>query len=132
MKKLNNILKISFHLVNSTLILLYLYPGSIFGYIVYGDFSKQPEITGDFLISFNHFCTFIFLSSLGIFAYQNTYRISILIKYLFLISIILELTHITIPQRAFELKDLLGNISGVILVIIIYKLKKKYVQSKKS
>ena len=73
------------------------------------------------------FYAFIFLSTLGIFAYQNSYRIGILIKYLFLISIILELTHIVIPQRGFELKDLLGNISGVILVIIFYKLKKKYV-----
>ncbi len=126
MKKLNNISKISFHLVNLTLILLYLYPGSIFGYIVYSDFSIHPQITRDFLISSNHFYAFIFLSTLGIFAYQNSYRIGILIKYLFLISIILELTHIVIPQRGFELKDLLGNISGVILVIIFYKLKKKY------
>jgi len=126
MKKLNNISKISFHLVNLTLILLYLYPGSIFGYIVYSDFSTHPQITRDFLISSNHFYAFIFLSTLGIFAYQNSYRIGILIKYLFLISIILELTHIVIPQRGFELKDLLGNISGVILVIIFYKLKKKY------
>ena len=126
MKKLNNISKISFHLVNLTFILLYLYPGSIFGYIVYSDFSIHPQITRDFLISSNHFYAFIFLSTLGIFAYQNSYRIGILIKYLFLISIILELTHIVIPQRGFELKDLLGNISGVILVIIFYKLKKKY------
>tara|TARA_B100001173_G_C15940543_1_gene526897 strand:- start:370 stop:753 length:384 start_codon:yes stop_codon:yes gene_type:complete len=126
MKKLNNISKISFHLVNLTFILLYLYPGSIFGYIVYSDFSIHPQITRDFLISSNHFYVFIFLSTLGIIAYQNSYRIGILIKYLFLISIILELTHIVIPQRGFELKDLLGNISGVILVIIFYKLKKKY------
>ena len=127
MKKLNNILKIGFHLVNSTLILLYLYPGSIFGYILYSNLSIQPQISRDFLISSNHIYAFIFLSTLGIFAYRNSYRIGILIKYLFLISIILELAHIVIPQREFELEDLLGNISGVILVIIIYKLKKKYV-----
>ena len=47
MKKLNNISKISFHLVNLTLILLYLYPGSIFGYIV----RKSEKIKKNFFLS---------------------------------------------------------------------------------
>ena len=44
----------------------------------------------------------------------------------FLLSIILELFHIFIPNRAFELRDLFGNIIGVIVVVIVYKIKKKY------
>ena len=50
-----------------------------------------------------------------------------LISYLFLLSIILELFHFIIPNREFEISDLFGNILGVIFVIIIYKVKDKYV-----
>ena len=69
---------------------------------------------------------FIILSSLGIFAYQNTKKIKFLIVYLFFLSIILELFHLIIPNRGFEWSDLFGNIVGVIFVIIIYKVKNKY------
>jgi len=129
MKKQNYVLIASFHLINLILILFYLYPGSIFGYVVYGDFTKQPEIAKDFVISSNHFFVFIFLSTLGMLAYSNSNKINIMIKYLFSISIILELMHIIIPQRTFEVKDLLGNILGIVLIIGIYKFKKKYVQN---
>jgi hypothetical protein len=47
--------------------------------------------------------------------------------YLFFLSIILGLFHLIIPNREFEMSDLFGNIIGVILVIIIYKVKDKYV-----
>ena len=127
MKKQNYVLIVSFHLINLILILFYLYPGSIFGYVVYGDFTKQPEIARDFVISSNHFFVFIFLSTLGMLAYSNSNKINIMIKYLFSISIILELMHIIIPHRTFEVKDLLGNILGIVLIIGIYKFKKKYV-----
>jgi len=127
MKKLNNILIVSFHLVNLILISFYLYPGSILGHIVYDDFTKQPEIVKGFIISLNHFFTFCFLSTLGILAYRSSNKINILIKYLLSISIILELIHIVIPQRAFEVEDILGNILGTISIIAIYKFKKKYV-----
>ena len=127
MKKLDNILIIIFHLINVVLISIYLYPGSIFGCFLYQDCNLQPQITRDFLISSNHFYAFGLFSILGIFAYRNSNKINILIKYLFIISIILEMTHIIIPQREFEIKDLLGNIIGVLLITFIYKIKKKYV-----
>jgi len=127
MIKLNNILIASFHLANLVLISFYLYPGSILGNIIYDDFNKQPEINEGFIISLNHFFAFGFLSTLGILAYRNNNKINILINYLFLISIILEFIHIVIPLRAFEVKDFLGNILGTVLIIVIYKFKKKYV-----
>jgi len=126
MKKINSIIIKGFHCVNLIIIIFYLYPGSISGYVLYNDFSKQPQITEDFLFSFNHFYVFIFLSTIGILAYQNTKKIVFLIKYLFLLSIILEFFHMLIPNRAFELSDLFGNIMGVIVVVIVYKIKKKY------
>ena len=132
MKKDNKIFINSFHFVNLILIIFYLYPGSIFGYFLYDNTSIQPQITKDFLIidfeiSSNHFYVFVFLSIIGILAFQNTKKINLLINYLFLLSVILELFHIFIPNRGFEFSDLIGNIMGVIVVIILYKIKKKYV-----
>ena len=98
----------------------------MFGYLLYGDSSIQPQITRDFIISSNHLYVFIALSALGIIAYQDTRKIKIITIYLFLLSIVLELAHIVIPVRGFEWVDLFGNIVGVIFVIIIYKIKNKY------
>ena len=127
MKNIEKFLVSLFHTANITLIIFYLYPGSIFGYFLYSDISSQPQITRDFFISSNHFYVFIILSTLGIIAYRNTNKIKILILYLFLSSILLEIFHIFIPNRGFELKDLFGNIAGVIVVIIIHRIKDKYV-----
>ena len=126
MKKIDNILIMGFHLVNFIFIIFYLYPGSIFGYFLYNNPSIQPQLTRDFFISSNHFYVFIILSTIGILAYHNTKKINFLIKYLFLLSIFLEFFHIIIPNRGFQWSDLFGNIFGVIIVIIIYKIKDKY------
>ena len=126
MKYIKKLLIPTFHTASLILIIFYLYPGSIFGYLLYGDSSLQPQITRDFIISSNHLYVFIILSALGIIAYQDTRKIKIVTIYLFLLSIVLELAHIVIPVRAFEWEDLFGNIVGVIFVIIIYKIKSKY------
>ena len=132
MKKKDIFLIKAFHLANLMLIIFYLFPGSIFGYFLYNNSSMQPQITKDFsildlLIASNHFYAFFILSLIGILAYKNTQKINSLVKYLFLLSIILEFFHMIIPNRGFELSDLLGNISGVIVVIVIYKIRGKYV-----
>ena len=127
MKNTNNILIKGFHCANLILIIFYLYPGSIFGHLLYSNSSIQPQITKDFIISSNHLYIFVVLSALGIIAYQDTKKIKIVTIYLFLLSIVLELAHIVIPVRGFEWTDLFGNIAGVIFVIIIYKIKSKYV-----
>jgi VanZ family protein len=126
MKKIDNVLIKVFHCFNFILITFYLYPGSILGYILYKNSTIQPQITRDFFISSNHFYLFIFFSVIGILAYQNTKRIKFLINYLFLLSIFLEFFHIFIPNRSFELRDLFGNLIGVVLIVVIYQFKKKY------
>ena len=50
MKKIPLLTKIIFHISNIGLILLYLYPGSIIGWVIYGNFQKQAQITSDFSI----------------------------------------------------------------------------------
>ena len=133
MKIKNKLSILGFHSVNLVLIIFYLYPGSIFGCYLYNNCHIQPQITSNFMISSNywissnHFYVFIILSALGFFAYQNTKKIKFLITYLFLLSIVLELFHLIIPSRGFEWSDLFGNILGLIFVIVIYKVKNKYV-----
>ena len=127
MKKLSNIFKVIFHVSNIIVIFLYLFPGSILGLIFYGNLEKQPQLTDDFInISSNHFYTFFVLSIMGILSYLKHKKLNLLIKYLLLLSVILELSHLLISQRSFELSDLFGNILGVVVVIIIYKIWKKY------
>ena len=128
MKKMKNFFKIGFYSANIILIILYLFPGSILGWFLYNDLLIQPQITRDFIISSSHVYAFVFLTSLGIFSFYNTKKINFLIVYLFLLSIILELFHIVIPNRGFEMSDLLGNIVGVILVILIYKIVIRHVK----
>ena len=127
MKNIKKLLVLGFHSANIILIIFYLYPGSIFGHFLYGDSSIQPQLTRDFIVSSNHLYVFIVLSFLGVVAYQKTPNINFVIIYLFLSSIILEFFHVIIPAREFEWADLFGNILGVFFVIIIYKIKNKYV-----
>ena len=127
MKKLKLFFKTGFYFANIVLMIFYLYPGSILGWFLYNDFSIQPQITRDFIVSANHVYAFILLTSLGVLSFHNTKKINFLIFYLFLLSIILELFHIIIPVRAFEVSDLFGNIIGVILVVFIYKVVIRHV-----
>ena len=129
MKKIKNFFKTGFYSANIILITLYLFPGSILGCFVYEDCYKQPQITRDFIVSTNHVYAFILLTCLGIFVFHNTKKINFLILYLLLLSIILELFHIIIKNRGFEIEDLFGNIVGVILVTLIYKIVIRYAKT---
>ncbi len=119
-------LKILFHFYNLLLIILYIYPGSILGFLVYKDLSRQPQITSDFFsISSNHLYVFIILSLLGLLSNKKNL---LLFFYLIFISIFLEVCHLIIPNRSFQFSDLFGNILGVIIPFIInnlYKFRKK-------
>ena len=121
MKKISLLTKNTFYISNIGLVILYIYPGSIIGWLFYGDFQKQPRITSDFFISFNHLYAFMILALLGIISYNNK-KTKILFLYLFIISIVLELCHILIPKRSFEYSDLLGNFLGVFIIFILFNL----------
>ena len=111
--------KFIFHLANVFLIILYIYPGSILGYVIYGDLETQPQITRDFIVSTNHVYAFFSISLLGLLTFKKSNKLNILILYLLILSIILEILHLIIPKRSFELADLFGNLIGVIILIII-------------
>ncbi len=123
--------KLIFYFINFSLIFLYLFPGSLLGYLIYGNKKIQPQITPDFFISSNHFYVFILLSTIGFLTFKKKKLISYLIFYLITLSIALEILHILIPERSFEWSDLFGNFLGVIVVIFIRNLINEYVSIKK-
>jgi len=116
--------KILFNIINTIFIVLYVYPGSILGFVVYGELNKQPQLTSDFFsssVSSNHVYAFLVLSLLGLIAYYKSKKLLIL-NYLILGSIILEVLHLIIPNRSFQYSDLFGNIVGVLLSILLFNI----------
>ena len=118
--------KIVFYSINFFLIFLYLFPGSLLGYIIYNDISIQPQITLNFIISSNHFYAFVLLAFVGFLTFIKLEQNKYLIIYLISLSIILELFHLIIPARSFQWSDLFGNLFCVIIVILINHFIKKY------
>ena len=126
MIKLFSKYKIVFYSLNFSLIFLYVYPGSLIGQVLYGNEKIQPQITSDFIISSNHFYVFVLISVIGLLTFNKLNQIKILIIYLILLSIVLELLHLVIPERTFQWSDILGNLIGVVVVILIRNLINKY------
>ena len=119
-------LKKLFHIFALLLIILSLYPGNIIGFLIYGNIRYEPQLTKDFLyISSNHLYVYFLISVLGFFSYLRDRKFKLVVIYLFFLSIILEVAHLVIVERAFQIADLTGNILGVLIaytIVLIYKL----------
>jgi len=118
-----NFLKYIFHISVLFLIIISLYPGSLFGYFFYNDLSKQPNlIENPFGTTINHFIYYVYVSLLGFFLYSKTENFKKLVFGLFFLSVILEILHYIIPNRSFQIDDLFGNILGVIVAYSVVKI----------
>ena len=130
----NIILKLIIYLYYLSLIILailYLFPGSIIGYLLYGDLGTQPNLVNNPIgTSINHFFYFFLLSLLGFVYNSNKKKFSNSILFLFILSIFLELLHFVVPNRAFELNDIIANSVGVAVVYFLFFLKKKFTNEK--
>jgi len=130
----NYILKFIIYLYYLSLVVLliiYLFPGSIIGYLLYGDLSKQPSLVKNPIgTSINHFFYFFYLTFLGLIYNLNKKKFINSFLFLFFISFFLELLHFLIPNRAFEHNDLLANIVGVVSIFFLFKLKKNFTSCK--
>ena len=78
MSKFFSTYKVIFYLINILLTILYLYPGSLLGWIIYDNKTIQPQITPDFIISSNHFYVFMLVSIIGFLTFANS-KINILL-----------------------------------------------------
>jgi len=115
-----SIIRYLYYLSMLGLLILYLYPGSILGYFFFGDFERQPNfVPNPFGTSINHALAFFYLSIVGLIAYMRGNSFKQTVIFLLALSIVLELSHFIIPNRSFQFLDLLGNLVGTLLAIVI-------------
>jgi VanZ family protein len=104
------------------LFILYLFPGSLIGYFLYRNLGQQLDlITNPIGTSINHLISFIFLSFLAFILRVRKQNFFNSFQFLFFTSILLELLHHFIPNRAFEYYDLLANTIGVVFAYLLIK-----------
>ena len=126
------ILEYLYYLALVTLFILYLFPGSLIGYFLYENLGQQPDLIPNLIgTSINHLISFICLSSLAFIMRVRERKFINSFQFLFFTSILLEIFHYFIPNRAFEYYDLFANFTGVIVaylfIQLILKIKmKKY------
>ena len=120
---MNKVLKSIFHISVLLLIIISLWPGSLIGFLLYRDWGQQPDlIENPFGTAINHFICYTFISLLGLFIYAKNENFKKLVYGLFFLSTTLELLHFIIPNRSFEMADLLGNILGVMVAYLVIKI----------
>ena len=111
--------------INSVLLLIIisLWPGSLLGFLLYGDWGQQPNVIDNpFGTTINHFVFYVYISLLGFFLYAKNENFKKLVYGLFFLSITLEFFHFIIPNRSFQLGDLIGNIFGVMVAYFVIKI----------
>ena len=112
-----------FHISILFLIIISLFPGSLLGYLLYSDWGQQPTLLENpFGTTINHFIYYVYVSLLGFFLYLRHEKFQQLVYGLLFLSIILEVFHFIIPNRSFQLGDIIGNILGVIVAYSVVKI----------
>tara|TARA_B100000963_G_scaffold249322_1_gene218344 strand:- start:81 stop:476 length:396 start_codon:yes stop_codon:yes gene_type:complete len=102
------------------LVILYLFPGSLIGYLLYGNLAQQPNfIQNPFGTSINHLIFFSYITLLAIIIRVKVKNIFNNYLFIIFISCVLEIFHLIVPNRAFELYDLIANFTGVVMALLI-------------
>ncbi len=105
--------------------ILYLFPGSLIGYLLFGNLWQQPDfIPNPIGTSINHFFFFSYITFLALLIRSRIKNIFTNIKTVILLSVVLELLHTVVPNRTFETYDLIANVMGVIVILILQKIAK--------
>jgi len=121
------LLEYSYYFSLIILFILYLFPGSLIGYFLYGNLGQQPDfISNPIGTSINHLIVFVCLSTLGLTVRLRDKIFLNSFSFLFILSILLELSHCLIPNRAFEYYDLFANSTGVAIAYLSIKIFLKF------
>ena len=121
------VLKYTYYLSLTVLLILYLFPGSLIGFLLYGDLGKQPNLISNPIgTSINHLIFFFYLGVLSFIIHTKHKKIIYSFPFLFCASILFELSHLIIPNRAFEMNDLFANNIGVVSAFFIFNMIKKF------
>ena len=113
------------------ILVLYLFPGSLIGYFLYGNLGTQPDFIPNPLgTSINHTLAFFYLSILGLISHLEKKNFNKTILFLINLSLLLEISHLAIPNRSFQYLDLLANLLGTISAIVIIFFYKRFKNGK--
>ena len=119
----NTIFKLTEHVYYFSLLvllILYLFPGSLIGYLLYGNLGQQPNLISNPIgTSINHLIFFSYITILAMIVRLRAKNILTNYRFILFISCILEILHLIVPNRAFELYNLIANFTGVIIIISI-------------
>ena len=97
------LLEYSYYFSLFILFVLYLFPGSLIGYLLYGNLGRQPDLISNPIgTSINHLIYFSWLTFLALIIRCRIKSLLSNIYIIFLISIFLEVSHLIIPNRSFE------------------------------
>ena len=122
-----SIIRYLFYFSFIVLLILYLFPGSLIGYFLYGDFTKQPDLIPNPLgTSINHALAFLYLTILGLISFLNQTSFTKVLIFLIALSLFSELSHLVIPNRSFQYLDIFANLLGTFTAIVIIFLYKKF------
>ena len=114
------LLEYSYYFSLISLFIIYLFPGSLIGYFLYGNMYQQPDLIPNPIgTSINHLIFFMYLSTLAFITSVREKKFINSFYFLLFISIILEILHYFIPNRAFEYYDLFANFTGVIFIYLL-------------
>ena len=124
----NTILKLLEYIYYFSLVILfiiYLFPGSLIGYILYGNLGQQPNLIPNPIgTSINHLFCFMYLTALAVICNLKQTIIFTNLYFIICISVFLEASHYIIPNRAFEFYDLLANVAGVLIIFLFKRIIK--------
>ena len=138
MDKATSFLKFIFCISVLFLIIISLYPGSLFGMLFYGDSGLQPNLAFNPFFTplprhlytigsiINHFIIYFCISIFGLCLYLRNRNFQKLFYGLLFLSIFLEVLQFVVPKRAFEIFDLSANFAGVLVAYCLIKIYKSW------
>ena len=130
MDKVISFLKFIFHISILFLIIISLFPGSLLGFFLYDDLSRQPNLIKNPIgTAINHFIYYFYVSMLGLCLYLKNDNFQKLAYVLFFLSIILEILQFIVPNRTFEIYDISANFVGVLVAYFLVKIYKSWSKS---
>ena len=136
MNKVVGFSKSIFYISVLLLIIITLYPGSLLGLLLYGDFGMQPNLAKNpyftpipnhlytYANIINHFIVYFYVSMLGLYLYLRSHNFQKIVYGLFFLSIFLEVLQFIVPRRAFEINDIFANFAGVLVAYCLLKIYK--------
>ena len=104
------------------LLILYLFPGNIIAFFMNGELTQPFSSSKSYFASLSHFFYFSCITFLAVIIKNKTNNILLNLNFIIFISIFLEITHIIIPNRYFEIYDLASNIIAVFTILLLKKL----------